>query len=587
VGDNEEENNVGVYAIGRRKREMDLKKENEIIIEILEKWADEKGEKTFLFYGEENLKFTFREFNQLANSIGHNLTAMGIEKGDRVSLFLKNPLIIALSMFGIWKTGAVYCPINFNYKGRLLSYQINDTQPKLLITERGLLPIVNDIAGDIPSLKVVVHSPKESDHDYDSNTAKIALNKNHKEYPFKDFMKGDVSNIGTDLRYMDTANIIYTSGTTGPAKGVVESYRWMNNYLFNWRRFFNEEDVIYNDLPLYHVGGAFFNLVRAAWVGCQAALWDRFSSKDFWKRINVSGATSAVLLDVMIPYLMSAEETPDDYKNTLNKVYMQPLPQYHNQVAKRFGFDFVVSGFGQTETGHGHICIINELKEGGTPSDLYKGYSKEEIVEIAKKYNIAIVDGKKKLKKGFMGKPSALFEAAILNENDEECPPGEVGELVFRPKFPYVLHNEYFGKPEATVKSFRNLWFHTGDACEKDEEGYYYFVDRMGGVIRVRGELVSSYQVEDIINSYPKVDVCAALPIPSEIGDEDDIAVFIVPKSGEELQEKEIRDWAKGEMPKFMWPKYIRFIDDLPRTPTSKVEKYKLREKIKEEMEKG
>jgi len=108
----------------------------------------------------------------------------------------------------------------------------------------------------------------------------------------------------------------------------------------------------------------------------------------------------------------------------------------------------------------------------------------------------------------------------------------------------------------------------------------------MGGVIRVKGELVSSYQIEDIINSYPKVDVCAALPIASEVGEEDDIAVFIVPKAGEELREEEIRKWAETEMPKFMWPKYIRFIDDLPRTPTSKVEKYKLREKIKEEIRK-
>lgn len=565
---------------------MELGKENEIITEVLEKWAEEIGDNPFFFYGEENLRFTFREFNQLANSVGHNLESMGIEKGDRVSLFLKNPLIIALSMFGIWKTGAVYCPINFNYKGRLLSYQINDTTPKLLITERELVPLINDIAKDVPDLNVVVHNPKESDHDYNPNVANTMLDKHYKEFPFEDFMTGNTSNIGTNLKYMDTANIIYTSGTTGPAKGVVESYRWMNNYLYNWRRLFNQEDVIYNDLPLYHVGGAFFNIVRAAWVGCQTAVWDRFSSKEFWSRINISGATSAVLLDVMIPYLMGAKETPDDHKNTLNKVYMQPLPQYHHDVAKRFGFDFVVSGFGQTEAGHGHICIFDELEEGGTPGDLYKGYSKEEIRKIAEKYSITIIDGQRKLKKGFMGKPSILFDAAVLNENDEECAPGEVGQLVFRPRFPYVLHNEYFGKPEATVKSFRNLWFHTGDACEKDEEGNYYFVDRMGGVIRVKGEFVSSYQIEDIINSYPKVDVCAALPIASEVGEEDDIAVFIVPKAGEELREEEIRKWAETEMPKFMWPKYIRFIDDLPRTPTSKVEKYKLREKIKEEIRK-
>jgi crotonobetaine/carnitine-CoA ligase len=315
------------------------------------------------------------------------------------------------------------------------------------------------------------------------------------------------------------------------------------------------------------------------------AIWDRFSSNDFWERIKKSGATNAIFLDVMIPWLMDAKETPEDRNNTLNKSYMQPLPQYHHQVAKRFGFDFVMSGFGQTEAGHGAICIIKELEEGqGTPARLYKGYSHEEILKIAEKYEMAVIGGKKETKKGYLGKPSLLFEANVFDSNDNACKSGEVGELVFRPRFPFLLLNEYFAKPEATLKAFRNCWFHTGDACSKDDEGNYYFVDRMGGVIRVRGELVSSYQIEDIINQHPKVEVCAALPIPAAVGDEDDIVVFIVPKKTEEIIEEEIRDWAMKEMPRFMHPKYIRFIADLPRTPTSKVEKFKLREKIRSEL---
>lgn len=563
----------------------ELEREGEIVTHRLEKWAKEIGDRPFFYYGEDEIKLTFREFNELANSIGHQLGEIGIGKGDRVSLFLKNPYTTALSMFGIWKIGAIYCPINFNYKGRLLSYQIRDTNPKLLITETEFIPLINEIKDEIPNLKVVVYTPKKGNHDYNPSHIHFSLDKKFSEYSFGELLTGERTNPGIELKYMDTANIIYTSGTTGPAKGVVQPYRWMNNYIFNWRRLFNQEDVIYSDLPLYHVGAAFFNIARAGWVGCQVAVWDRFSSTDFWPRINKSGATTAILLDVMTPWLMNVKETPEDYKNPLNKAYMQPLPQYHHQVAERFGFDFVISGFGQTEAGHGAICIIKELDQG-TPADLYKGYSHEEIVEIARKYDITLVDGRSELKKGFMGKASSLFEANIFNPNDNECKNGEVGELVYRPKFPYLILNEYFAKPEATLKAFRNLWFHTGDACYKDDDGNYYFVDRMGGVIRVRGELVSSYQVEDIINRHPKVQVCAAFPIPAEVGDEDDIVVFIVPKVSN-LVEEEIRIWTKKEMPKFMQPKYIRFIDDLPRTPTSKVEKYRLREKIKSELEKG
>ncbi len=561
----------------------ELTKDGEIVTQILEKWAQETKDRTFIFYGEENLKLTYGEFNQIANSIGHNLRSLGISKGDRISVFLKNPLVAAMAMFGIWKVGAVFCPINFNYKGRLLSYQINDTKPKIIMTERELIPLLNDVKGEIDKINVIVHNPKEKDHDYHPNLKGIMLDKYYSEFLFGEMTKGKTSNLETDMRYMDTANIIYTSGTTGPPKGVVQSYRWLNNYLFNWRRLFNEEDVIYNDLPLYHVAGSFFNIVRAVWVGCETALWDKFSSREFWSRVKRSGSTSAVLLDVMVPWLMNAPEAPDDYKNTLNKVYMAPLPRYHHQVAKRFGIDFVISGFGQTETGHGSICIINELKEGAPP-ELYKGFSKEEIFKIAQKFKMCVVDGEKDETKGILGRPSLLFEANILNNQDEECERGQVGELVFRPKFPSMIITEYFNKAEASLKAFRNLWFHTGDACYKNKEGIYFFVDRMGSAIRVKGEFVSSYQVEDIINGHPKVDVCAAFPIPAEVGGEHDIVTFIVPKSGEEVKEEEIRDWIKNMMPKFMWPKYIRFIEDLPKTPTSKIEKYKLREKIKEEL---
>ncbi len=564
----------------------ELTKDGEVVTHILEKWAIQAKDRTFIYYGEEDLRLSFHEFNKIANSIAHGLISLGINKGDRVSVFLRNPLVTAMAMFGIWKAGAIFCPINFNYKGQLLVYQINDSDPRAIFIEKDLIPLLNEVKGEISACPVIVYAPKEKDHDYKPESAGITLDKYFStETSFDEILKGDTSNVDVELKYMDIASIIYTSGTTGSPKGVVQPYRWMNNYVFNWRRIFNQEDVIYSDLPMYHVAGAFFNLVRALWVGCECAMWDKFSVKDFWNRIQKSGSTSAVLLDVMVPWLMNTPETPDDYKNTLNKVYMAPMPQYHHDVAKRFGLDFVITGFGQTETGSGSICIIDELKnEQGTPPELYKGMSKEEIYSVAKKFHITVVDAKKDETKGILGTPSLLFEASVVNELDEECAPGEPGELVFRPKFPSLFVKEYYNKPEATLKAFRNLWFHTGDACFKNENGVYFFVDRMGSVIRVKGEFVSSYQVEDIINKHPKVNICGVFPIPAEVGGEHDIVTFIVPKQGEKLDEEELREWIKKAMPKFMWPKYIRFVDKLPETPTSKIEKYKLRELIKKEL---
>ncbi|MCM3586750.1 AMP-binding protein [Mesobacillus maritimus] len=140
-----------------------------------------------------------------------------------------------------------------------------------------------------------------------------------------------------------------------------------------------------------------------------------------------------------------------------------------------------------------------------------------------------------------------------------------------------MILTEYFNKPESTTKAFKNLWFHSGDAGYLGEDGYYYCVDRMGGVIRCRGEKISSYQLEDIITSHPEIDFCAAFPVPAEVGVEDDVAIYVVKKTEASIDEEELREWAKDQMPKYMWPKHIRFTTALPRTPTNKIEKYKLR----------
>ncbi len=156
---------------------------------------------------------------------------------------------------------------------------------------------------------------------------------------------------------------------------------------------------------------------------------------------------------------------------------------------------------------------------------------------------------------------SVILEPAVLNEHDEEVGPGQYGQLAFRNRLPFCMLDGYFNKPEATVKVFSNLWFHTGDACYKDESDLYYFVDRMGGFIRTKGENLSSYQIEDIINSHPAIDVCGALPIPAADGEEDDIVVYVTLKEPGSLDEAALREWLVAEMPKFMWPKHIRFVD--------------------------
>ncbi len=556
-----------------------------LLVRQLEKWAEKIPDKTFFYYGEQDRHYTYAEFNKRCNSIAYSLKDMGITKGDRVSLFLKNPLVTILSMFALWKLGAVFCPANFLFKGQLLSYQLNDTDPKLLIMENGREPIINDIKDQLKCHRIVLYSPESGQHDFDRKSADLKLDKTFEVTPFYRLLNQNAVNPNVEINYWDTANIIYTSGTTGPPKGVVQSHRWLQNYCFYGVRLLHPDDVVYCDLPLYHVGGAFSLVGRAAWRGCTVAVWDRFSASNFWQRIHRSGASYTLLLDVVMPWLMNREETADDRKNTLRRVHMQPLPEYHHDFAERFGIDFVNVGYGATEIGYVCAGIINETPDGGgAPENYKKGYSREETLKIARDLQIPVVRGDKPIKKGFMGTPCLLHEMAILNEQDEELPFGEYGQIGLRSKLPYVLLNEYFNKPEATAEAFQNLWFHTGDGAYRDQQGYCYFVDRMGGFIRVKGENISSFQIEDLINTNPKIKMSAAFSIPAAEGLEDDIVVYAVPVRDAQLDVEELQQWTVRQMPKYMWPKHIRLVASLPQTPTHKVEKYKLRERILKEV---
>lgn len=550
-----------------------------LIANKLEQWADQRPDKTFFYYGEEDRRLTYMEFNQMANRVAHNLRTLGVEKGDRVSLFLQNPLVTTLAMFAIWKMGAVFCPINFLYKGRLLSYQINDTKPKLLIAEKGREPILNAIKDEIGDVPIIMHRPKKADHDFQEDNANLVLDRTFRQVLFEEFLTGDDSNPRVALDYWDTANIIYTSGTTGMPKGVVQSFRWLQNYCYYGTKMLHPDDVVYCDLPLYHVGGAFSLLGRAAWRGCSVAVWDRFSASDYWERINRSQASTTLLLDVMMPWLLQAPESPKDRYNTLRRVHMQPLPEYHHRFAKRFGIDFVNVGYGATEIGYVCAAIIDECVDGGgTPDELRKGYNNDEIKSIAQELGMPVVPGNAKIKKGFMGTACMHHQVTILGEHDEELGPGEYGQIALRGRLPYLLLNEYFKNPQATAEANRNYWFHTGDGAYKDEKGIFYFVDRMGGFIRVKGENISSFQIEDIINTHPKVNTSAVFPVPAEEGLEDDIVAYIVATADSGLTQGELRGWIEKQMPKYMRPKHIQLIDALPETPTHKVEKYKLKE---------
>lgn len=543
-----------------------LEADGATFLEAFDRHVAERPDALAVTYGPTGQQLTYAALAERSDRIAGNLRTLGVAPGDVVSVLSTDPFTSTAWMIGIWKAAAIYGPINFQYSGQLLSYSLDDAKPALLLCQDSLAGRVGEVWESVDVRpRVLIAGTPPAGLPMRASDAQVL------EQPAA--RPTDV-----EIAFDTPCSLIYTSGTTGPSKGVVHSHRWLGQYTWAMRRRLTIEDVVYNDLPMYHVGGAYANVVNALWAGAKVALWDRFSPTEFWSRIEAGSCTSAIILDVMIPWLLANPESEDDRRNTLNKAHMQPLPVRHREFAQRFGIDSVTAGFGQTEGGAPAAMVLEECAPGeGTPDELYIGKSQAELRADAEAVGICVLPAEQVSRKAAMGLALPFFECVILDEHDRPCPPGVAGHWSLRPKLPYLLFNEYLGKPEKTLEANRNLWFHTGDSAVQDENGYYYFLDRLGDRIRVRGENVSSVHVEEILTGHPQVDVAAVVAVPSPRSDEDEIVAFIQADPSSRPDEASLREYAEKNLPRYMRPWQYLFVEDLPKTPTNKIEKHKLR----------
>lgn len=542
----------------------------------LENRAERVGDDHFVRYGPEARDVSFSEMNRTANAVGTALCGLGVEPGENVSVMVRHPLRTLFAMFGIHKAGGVYAPINFEYQGDVLAYQLDDTAPEVLVLADRYAERLNDVRDDLSTLPHVVLVETEEPSE--------PLSDDFEQSSFAAALESEPTKPDVTVSWDDAASIVYTSGTTGRPKGVVLPHRWIfANYTRRNGQLLSRDDVTHTTLPLYHVGGVYADVAVALLSGSAVGLWDRFSPHEFWDRVERYGATKTILLSVMMPWLMDQPEREDDHRNTLNKVHMQPLPENYAEIADRFGFDVVTVGFGQTESGAPLSGAIHAGKEGtGTPADLLRGTPPSEAVAQLAAAGTPVVDGVSEER--YMGRPSDdVVEVAVLGERDERLPAGEVGELAVRPKAPGVLMQEYYGKPERTVEAWRNLWFHTGDAVYRDEAGDFYFVDRIGDVIRRRGENVSSIQIQDAATAHGDVAQAAAFPVPAAEGGEDEIGLAV--ELAGDVGERALESFLADRLPGFMVPDHLFVVDEIPTTETNKMEKYRLREQAVDDLD--
>jgi len=337
---------------------------------------------------------------------------------------------------------------------------------------------------------------------------------------------------------------MYTSGTTGPSKGVISPHAQAHAVGRHLTQQFgyHQNDVLYTCLPLFHGNALWYTCYAALWADAAIALSPRFSLSGFWDDIHRMGATQFNALGAMTNLLLQQPEGGLERGHKVRQTMVLPLtPDTWRAITTRFGVK-VTSVYAQTETFPVTVFTPDDPPEKGASA----------------------------------GKARGLAEIAIMDALDRPLPPGEVGEICVRPTEPCIMTPGYYKQPDATVREFRNLWFHSGDRGFLDSDGFLTFVDRTKEAIRRRGENISAFEVEMLISRHPDVMEVAAVPVSAELG-EDEVMVFVVAKSGAQPTPADIVRFCDGRMPYFMIPRFVEIIEALPKTASEKIEKYKLK----------
>ena len=516
-----------------------------VLPKVLKEQSEKNGAKDFLQYSYNN-PLTYSEVNTLANQIANSLNKLGIEKGEKVSVYMPNSLELCLSWFGILKNGSVMVPINTAYVMDFLQYIIESSDSKIIIVAEEYMDRLKNIEDRIPLIENIIVWPREEKGSLDLMDYKGKA----KTYSWKEFVEsGDKNEPDVEITHLDHARLMYTSGTTGRSKGVVRPCAADYSSAMNYSLIMDitPDDVVFTCLPLFHSNAMVMGVYPAMIQGAKVVVEEKYSASNFWKWMKDFKITKFNLVGVMSYFMWNAPVVPEEKEHEVKLVLGSPAPHdIIEDFMERFGIKFM-EGYGLTEVGQ---CTF---MRPGEP-----------------------------FRVGSCGKESPGYEIKIVNpDTDEELPPDTPGELVLRPRIPNICLHYYHKMPEKTVSDFRNFWFHTGDLCRKDDDGYIFFMDRVKDYIRRRGENISSFEVENMVSSHPKINEAAAIAVKvDEEGrySEDEVMIVIVKEDGENLDPKEIIEFLKPIMPKFMIPRFIKFRKSLPKTPTNRVQKAKLRE---------
>jgi fatty-acyl-CoA synthase len=512
--------------------QMELSKQL-VIGEVLTRWAKIMPDAEAIVF--KDRRVTYGEFNQRVNRLANALQAMGVQKGDKISVLFINSIEMVECYVATCKVGAVVVALNFRLVGREISYQVDQSDSKFFIYDRMFQETLDSIADQLPKVQHYICSgPNKKDETRSNKTHDYVklLTESSSEEP--DILVSDD----------DPVFILYTSGTTGKPKGAVLTHKNVVMEIVNFtidaelRR--GDRSVVTG--PMFHVAGMLQFFVFL-FLGGTSIVIDQFDPENLLKLIETEKATVAQIIPSMWIILLTLPNIGDYDTSTLRSTIAGAavLPvEVMEQALKQFPGLEIYNLFGQTET-TGAMTMLH-------PRDSFR-------------------------KKGSVGKRMINSQARIVDDQDKDVPIGEVGEIIY--KGPTVL-KEYYNNHEATAEAMKGGWFHSGDLVREDEEGYIYVVDRKKDMIISGGENIYPAEIEEVLFANSKVLEVAVIGVPDPRWGES-VKAIVVPKKGESLNEEEIIEHCKKYLASYKKPKIVEISKALPRNAAGKVLKYELR----------
>ncbi len=494
---------------------------------LIDRWASERGDQPYVIF-DGGAQWTYAQLRAKVVAVAAGLQQQGVRQGEHVLCWQPNTPDMLLTYYALNYLGAVYVPINTAYRGGVLEHVIENSDARLAVVHADLVPRLKEVA--LAKLERIVVTGSDSLPPAPLPATLFAT------------LAGDESSLkplARPIEPWDTQSIIYTSGTTGPSKGVLSSYLHMytNPGPEAWH-FIDGSDRFLVNMPMFHIGGMGLSFAMLA-RGGSIVLPERFSTDTFWPLVRETQTTAVFLLGVMATFLLKATPGPQDRDHKVRKCFIVPLSDGAQEFHQRFGLD---------------VYTIFNMTEISSP----------------------IVSEPNPQVRGTCGKVRPGVDVRLVDDNDCEVAVGSVGEMIVRTDRPWAMNSGYYKNAEATARAWRNGWFHTGDAFRMDEQGNFFFVDRIKDAIRRRGENISSFEVEAEIVRFPAVREAAAVAVPSELG-EDEVMAIVAPAPGQTIDPAALLEFLRERLAYFMIPRYVRVLPELPKTPSAKVLKADLR----------